>query len=69
MCIYSYFSEEAFSSGYNYSEVQQKMQFKLAVAPIIDSDQPAHPHSLIRVFDGRSMGSQGIDVSSGGKQR
>ena len=32
--------------------------YKLAGAPIEDSDQPAHTRSLIRVFDGRSMGSQ-----------
>ena len=37
---------------------------KLASAPIKDSDQPVHPHSLIRVFNGRSMGSQGSSVSS-----
>ena len=35
---------------------------KLAFAPIEDSDQPAHPHSLIRVFDGRSMDSQGCNL-------
>ena len=29
------------------------------------SDQPAHPHNLNRVFDGRSMGSQRSNVSSG----
>ena len=27
--------------------------------PIEDLDQPAHPRSLIRVFDGHSMGSKG----------
>ena len=37
--------------------------------PIADSDQPAHLCSLIRVFDGCSMGKQGINVSSGGKLR
>ena len=37
--------------------------------PIEDSDQPAHPCSLIKVFDGLSMGSQGSKVSSGGKLR
>ena len=40
--------------------------YKLAFAPIEDSVQPAHPRSLIRVFNGRSMGSQG---SSGVKLR
>ena len=41
----------------------------MAYAPIEYSDQPAHPRSLIRVFDVRSMGSPGFNVSSGGKQR
>ena len=37
--------------------------------PIEDSDQPVRPRSLIRVYYGRSMGSQGFNVSSGGKLR
>ena len=41
----------------------------MACVPIEDSDQPVHPCSLIKVFDGRSMGSQGSKVSSGGKLR
>ena len=32
---------------------------KLACAPIKETDQTAHPCSLISVFDGRSVGSQG----------
>ena len=32
--------------------------------PVEVSDQPAHPHSLIRVFNGRLMGSQRSNVSS-----
>ena len=39
--------------------------YMLAYAPIEDSDQTAHQRSLIRVFDGRSMDSQGSNVSSG----
>ena len=31
---------------------------KLACGPIEDSDQPAHPFSLIRVIDERSMGAR-----------
>ena len=46
-----------------------KSYYKLVWAPIKDSDQPAHPHILIRVFDGCSMGSQGSSVSLGGKLR
>ena len=42
---------------------------KLVWAPIVDSDQPAHPRSLIRVFDGRSIGRQVSNISSGGKAR
>ena len=43
--------------------------YKLACAPIDDSDQTAHLRSLIRVFNGRSMGSQGFNVSSREKVR
>ena len=50
----------------NYEPVSCKM-YKLACAPTKDSDQPAHPRSLIRAFDGRSMGNKGLNVSSGGK--
>ena len=46
-----------------------KLSYKLANAPIEDSDQPVHPHSLIRVFDGYSMASQKSNVSSGRKLR
>ena len=44
-------------------------KYKLACAPIEDSDQPARPRSLIRFFDERSMGSQGSSLSSGEKLR
>ena len=43
--------------------------YTLASAPIKDSHQTAHRHSLVRVFDGRSMGSQESYVSSGRKLR
>ena len=43
-------------------------RYKLTCAPIEDSDQPAHTHSLIRVFDERSSDSQWSNVSPGGKQ-
>ena len=44
-------------------------RYKLACAPIEDSDQPAHARSLIRVFDGRTIGRQVFNVSSSGKLR
>ena len=50
-------------------EPESSKRYTLACVPIEDSDQPAHPRSLIRVFDGRSMGSKGSNVSSGGKLR
>ena len=40
--------------------------YKLAFAPIEDSDQPAHSCSLISVFDVRSMSSQASNIVSGG---
>ena len=48
--------------------VSSKM-YKMACAPIEDSDQPAHTRSLISVFNGRPMGSQMSNVPSGGKLR
>ena len=42
-------------------------RYNLACATIEDSDQPARPRRLIRVFNGRSMGSQGSNASSGRK--
>ena len=44
-------------------------RYKLACAPIEDSDQTAQMHSLIRVFDGYSLGSQWFNVSSCRKLR
>ena len=38
-------------------------------APSEDSDQPGHPHSLIRVFAVRSVGSLGHKLSSCGQRR
>ena len=45
------------------------LRYKLARAPIEDSDQPAHPHRLIRVVDGHSIGCHESNLSSGGKLR
>ena len=44
-------------------------RYKLASAPIEDSDLTAHERSLIWVFNWLSMGSQGSNVSLGGKLR
>ena len=41
----------------------------MACAPSEDSDRPGHPPSLIRVFAGRLMGSQGLTLSSSGQRR
>ena len=40
---------------------------KLACALIEDSDQPAHPRSLIRIYNGHSVVSQEPNDSSGEK--
>ena len=47
--------------------IQQR--YKLGCAPNEYSDQPAHPRSLVRVFDGRTIASKGSNVSSDGKLR
>ena len=39
-------------------------RYKFACVPIEDSDQHAHLRKLIRVFDGRAMGSQWTNDSS-----
>ena len=43
--------------------------YKMVCVPNEDLDQTAQTHSLIRVFDGHSMGSQGLNLSSGRKLR
>ena len=48
-------------------ELLTSIQYKLACAPINDSDQTVHLHSLIRVFDGCSVGRLGTNVSSCGR--
>ena len=48
-------------------ELVSNKRYKLACAPIEDSDQPVHPQSPIRIFDGHSMGRQGSNISSGRK--
>ena len=39
------------------------VQQKVTCAPIKGPEQTVHPYSLIRVFNGRSLGSQGPNVS------
>ena len=41
-------------------------RYKLGCAPIIGSNQPAHLHCLIRIFNECPMGSQGSNVSRSG---
>ena len=45
------------------SEPGISISYKIACAPSEDSDQPAHPRSLIRVFTGHSVDSQGYRES------
>ena len=57
------------SHYYFYLQPVSSKRHKLASVPIEDSDQPAHLRCLISVVDGRSMASQGSNVSSSGKLR
>ena len=50
-------------------ELVSKKRYKLTCGPIEDSNWPVHQGRLIRVFDESSLGSQGFDISSGGKLR
>ena len=45
-----------------YNQLISNKRYKLASVPIKDSDQPAHPCSLIRVLDWRSMDCQGSKI-------
>ena len=45
--------------------VMSPESYTFACVPIEDSDQPAHPPSLIRVFDRPSTGRQGSNISLG----
>ena len=49
-------------------ESMSSKEYQLTCAPIRDSDQHAHHYSLTRVFNGRSMCSQGSNFSTGGIQ-
>ena len=60
LCL-SYFAMS--KDKHKYEQVSSK-RYKLTCTPIKDSDQPAHPQSLIRVFNVRSMGNEGSNVSS-----
>ena len=50
-------------------ELESRNRYTLTCVPIEDSDQPGHLHSLIRVFDGHSMGSQVSNIFTGRKLR
>ena len=50
-------------------EPQLQKTYLLKSARSEDSDQPAHLRSLIWIFTGRSLGSQGCKVSSCGQRR
>ena len=41
------------------TEPGHSISYNIACAPSEDSDQPAHPRRLIRVFTGESAGSKG----------
>ena len=51
------------------NELVSRKRYKFACGPIKTSDHTVHMHSLVRVFDGHSMSSQGSNVSSSGKLR
>ena len=44
------------------NEPGNSISHNIACVPSEDSDQPAHPRSLIRVFAGHSVDSQGSKV-------
>ena len=79
--MFLYFASKSWNSSYRVcscriirkpvlsQEPVSSKRYKFACAPIKDSDQSAHPRSLIRVFDGRSKGSQGSNDSSSEKNR
>ena len=50
-------------------EQGQSIPYMIAYVSCEDSDLSAHPYSLIRVFEGHSVGCQGSKATSGGQQR
>ena len=58
-----------FFNGRTIKELLSSIRYKLGFEPVVDSDQPAQPRSLIRVFGGRSMGNQASNLPSDGKLR
>ena len=51
---------------FTFMKLFEPVRNKFAFAPIKDSEKPAHPRSLIRVFDRRFMDSEGSFVFSDG---
>ena len=68
LCYYGHLLILGTSETYSYKP-GHNISYKIACVPSEDSDQPAHPRSLIRVFTGHSLGSQGSKASSGGQRR
>ena len=61
-----------FSRSFHFLKTDESMyckRYKLACAPIKDTDQPAHPCSLIIVFHGCSIDRQGPNIYSGSNFR
>ena len=50
-------------------EPKRQKTYRRTCAPCEDSDQPAHPRSLIRIFTGRILVSQGCKSSSCGQTK
>ena len=54
---------------YTVIEPEHSISYKIACSFSEGSDEPAPPHSLIRVFAGHSRDSQRCKTSSGGQRR
>ena len=52
----------------NTFEPGHSISYNIAYVPSEDSDQPAHPRSLIRIFTGQFVASQNSKATSDGQQ-
>ena len=68
MSVASYLTA-ASSAALQRFEPQREKTYLQTCAPNEDSDQPAHPRSLIKIFTGRVLDSQGCEVSWCGQWR
>ena len=67
--LFAYSIRYIFSGCLWYELPQRQKKYFRICAPADDSDQPVLSHTLIRIFSGHFLDSQGCKVSSSGQRR